>query len=35
MMTEYEILFGVLCVGTMIILTVSGLLFRKEMKDLP
>ena len=34
-MTEYEVLFGVLCVGTMVILAVSGFLFRKEMKDLP
>ena len=35
MMTEYEILFGVLCLGTMVIMTVGSLLMRKEMKDLP
>lgn len=35
MMTEYEILFGALCLGTMVIMTVGSLLMRKEMKDLP
>ena len=34
-MTEHEILFGVLCGGIMVIVTITSLLIRKEMKDLP